>query len=82
MKYLRRFNETHFDLAEDIANDVLPRLEELRKKGELITVEYFEKYMKDRGAKLDLIDAVISTLVSMGFDFDIEDEVDISKLLY
>ena len=26
MKYLRKFNETHFDLAQDIAEDLLPQI--------------------------------------------------------
>lgn len=73
MKYLRRFNETHFDLADDIAKDLLPRLEEMRNRGELVTVEFFEKYMKERGAKLNLSDAVLSSLVNMGFDFDTDE---------
>ncbi len=78
MRYLRRFNETHFDLAEDIANDLYPQLVKMRKEGEVITPEFFENYMKERGAKLDIIDATMNYLVDMGFDFDIEDEEDIS----
>jgi hypothetical protein len=78
MKYLRKFNETHFDLADDIANDLLPQLKRMRADGQIITPEFFENYMKERGAKLDMIDATMSSLVSMGFDFDIEDEEEIS----
>lgn len=74
MKYLRRFNETHFDLAEDIANDLYPQLVKMRREGEVITPEFFENYMKERGAKLDIIDATMNCLVDMGFDFDVEDE--------
>ena len=73
MKHLRRFNETHFDLAEDIANDLHPQLVKMRKEGEIITPEFFENFMKARGAKLDIIEATMSCLVDMGFDFDIED---------
>ena len=74
MKYLRRFNETHFDLAQDIADDLYPQLLKMRKDGEIITPEFFENFMKERGAKLDIIDATMNSLVNMGFDFDIEDE--------
>ncbi len=74
MRYLRRFNETHFDLAEDIANDLYPQLGKMRKEGEIITPEFFENYMKERGAKLDIIDATMNCLVDMGFDFDMDDE--------
>ena len=69
MKYLKRFNESHFDLADDIANDLYPRFLQLRKDGEVITPEYFENYMKERGAKSDIIDDVMSSLVNLGFDF-------------
>lgn len=78
MKYLRRFNETHFDLAEDIANDLYPQLVKMRNDGEIITPQFFENFMKTRGAKLDIIDATMNCLVDMGFDFDIEDEEEIS----
>ena len=78
MRYLRRFNETHFDLAEDIANDLYPQLVKMRNDGEIITPQFFENFMKTRGAKLDIIDATMNCLVDMGFDFDIEDEEEIS----
>jgi hypothetical protein len=78
MKYLRKFNETHFDLAQDIAEDLLPQLKKMRSEGQLITPEFFENFMKTRGAKLDIIDATMNCLVDMGFDFDIEDEEEIS----
>jgi hypothetical protein len=70
MKYLKRFNESHFDLADDIANDLYPRFLQLKKDGEVITPEYFENYMKERGAKSDIIDDVMSSLVNLGFEFD------------
>ncbi len=70
MKYLKRFNESHFDLADDIANDLYPRFLQLRKDGGVITPEYFENYMKERGAKSDIIDDVMSSLVNLGFEFD------------
>lgn len=72
MKYLRKFNETYFDLADDIAKDLLPQLKKMRTEGKLVTPEFFENFMKERGAKLDIIDATMNSLVNMGFDFDIE----------
>lgn len=75
MKHLRRFTENvYHDLAQDIAKDLLPQLEKMRKSGELVTPEFFEKFMKERGSNLEYVDAVMSELVSMGFDFDSEYE--------
>lgn len=75
MKYIKAFESYESkDLGEEIAQDLLPRLEKMRSGGTIITPEYFEKYMTEKGAKLDLIDSVMSYLVNMGFDFDIEDD--------
>jgi hypothetical protein len=76
MKYLKRFNESHFDLADDIANDLYPRFLKLRNEGEVITPEYFENYMKERGAKSDIIDDVMSSLVNLGFDFGVDNDIE------
>lgn len=72
MRYIKLFEDFHYDLAEDIAEDLYPKLMKLRNKGEMITTEFFDKYMKEKGTSLEMIDAVISYLVEMGFDFDIE----------
>jgi hypothetical protein len=37
-------------------------------------MEDFENYMNQRGSDLKTIDLVASSLVNMGFDFDVEDE--------
>lgn len=83
MKFLKSFNENwnykpgqeaDFSLAEDIANDLMPRLEEIKKKGNQFTIEDFEKYMKERGASLQMSDAVLSILIEMGFEFDNSEE--------
>jgi hypothetical protein len=77
MKHLKKFNEkTHFDLADDIAEDLYPQLKKMRKEGKVITTYFFEEFMKERGADLGLTDAVISSLVSMGFDFDPDEDFD------
>jgi hypothetical protein len=75
MKHLKKFNEKiYHDLAEDIASDLYPQLLKMRKSGQLITPEFFESFMKERGSDLAYTDAVMSCLVNMGFDFDSEYE--------
>ena len=68
---IKRFNEmADFDLANNIAEDLLPKLQQKRSDGEIITPEYFEKFMSENGGDLSMSDAVMSSLVDMGFDFD------------
>ena len=74
MKYLKTFENYSTDITEDIAEDLLPKLEELRAEKGSLTVADFDEYMKERGADSHTIDLVMSNLVSMGFDFDSEDE--------
>jgi hypothetical protein len=74
MKYLKTFENYSTDITEDIAEDLLPKLEELRAEKGSFTVEDFESYMKERGSDTHTIDLVMSNLVSMGFDFDSESE--------
>lgn len=74
---IKRFNEmADFDLASDIAKDLLPKLQLKRSKGEKITPDNFESFMSENGADLSMTDAVIASLVDMGFDFDISVEDD------
>ena len=81
MKHLRKFNENwqprtkvsaDIELAEEIADDLLPRFQEMRSKGETITVDNFDVYMEERGSTPELADAVLHILVDKGFDFDSE----------
>jgi hypothetical protein len=77
MKFLKDFSSwcvesVDWVLADEICDDILPKLQYMRDNGELITPEFFENYMKKRGADLKLIDFVMSELVSRGFDFDVE----------
>jgi len=68
---IKKFNEmVDFDLANDIAKDLLPKLQKRREDGEEISVENFDKFMKENGADLSMTDAVINSLVDLGFDFD------------
>jgi hypothetical protein len=74
MKYLKTFENYGTDITEDIANDILPKLQQLKDEKGFFTVEDFENYMEQRGADLETIDLVMSNLVNLGFDFDTEDE--------
>jgi hypothetical protein len=71
---IKRFNEmADFDLAGDIAKDLLPKLQLKRSQGESITPENFERFMKENGGDLSMADAVMSELTNIGFDFDVDD---------
>jgi hypothetical protein len=76
MKYLKTFENYTTDITEDIAEDLLPKLEEIRSEKGSLTVSDFDEYMKQRGADSHTIDLVMSNLVSMGFDFDSEETED------
>jgi hypothetical protein len=81
MRHLKAFESYESkDLGEEIAQDLLPRLEKMRAGGTKITPEYFDKYMEERGAESSLIDSVMSYLVNMGFDFDVDDEPEIDDI--
>lgn len=83
MKHLKKINEhwkyvsskqADYELAKEIANDLFPRFQKMRKEGKRITVDFFDKYMEERGATFELSDSVMNILVEMGFDFDIEQD--------
>jgi len=76
MIYLKTFENYTTDITEDIAEDLLPKLEEIRSEKGSLTVSDFDEYMKQRGADSHTIDLVMSNLVSMGFDFDSEETED------
>ena len=76
MKYLKTFENQSTDITEDIAVDLLPKLEEIKAEKGSFTVSDFDEYMKQRGADSHTIDLVMSNLVSMGFDFDSEETED------
>ena len=75
MKYLKTF-EGYNDksLAQEIAEDILPKLEEIKKEKGIFTVGMFDNYMEERKANMQLTDEVMSELVNMGFDFDTDDD--------
>jgi hypothetical protein len=74
MKYLKTFENYSEpqDITQDIADDLLPKVQKMREEKGSLTVYEFEEYMKERGADLHTIDLVMSNLVDMGFDFDVE----------
>jgi hypothetical protein len=77
MKYIKTFNEAAItDIAEDIAKDLLPIFIRMKNSGKKITVEFFDEYMKERGAPPDLYHSVMNYLVYMGFNFEISPEGD------
>lgn len=74
MKYLKTFENYDKDFTDEIAEDLLPKLQQIRNEKGSFTMEDFENYMNQRGSDLKTIDLVASSLVNMGFDFDVEDE--------
>ena len=73
MRYLKTF-ESYNDIAEDIAIDLLPKLQKIKDEKGIFTIGMFDNYMEERKANMALTDEVLSYLVSMGFDFDIDED--------
>lgn len=73
MKYLKTF-ESYSDIAEDIAEDLLPKLQKIKDEKGIFTVGMFDNYMEERNADMKLTDEVMSNLVNMGFDFDTNED--------
>jgi SOS response regulatory protein OraA/RecX len=84
MKYLKKydsFNESAkygpnntTDISEDIAEDIIDKLVQIRKEKGKFTVEDFIEYMEERGSDDKTTDSVMHYLVNKGFDFDVETE--------
>lgn len=76
MKYLKTFESYRDDkgLAREIAEDLFPRLTQIRNEKGIFTIGMFDNYMEERGGDMRLTDEVISELVNMGFDFDADDD--------
>ena len=73
MKYLKTF-ESYSDIAEDIALDLLPKLQKIKDEKGIFTVGMFDNYMEERSADMKLTDEIMSHLVNMGFDFDTNED--------
>lgn len=79
MKHLKKFesyiNEAKIDavLAQEIAEDLFPKFVERQKKGEKITPTVFDKFIQEKGLDTYSSDLILSELVNMGFDFDMDD---------
>lgn len=75
MKHLRTFEaygKVDSDIHEDIAKDILPKLQKLKDEKGIFTIQDYMKYMEEKGADPMMVDCVASYIVNMGFDFDIE----------
>ncbi len=73
MKYLKTF-ESYNDIAEEIAIDLLPKLQKIKDEKGIFTVGMFDNYMEERNADMKLTDDIMSYLVNMGFDFDVNED--------
>jgi hypothetical protein len=79
MKYLKTFEsyrEERKDIAQEIAEDLLPKLQKIKEEKGKFTVGMFDNYMEERGGDMKLTDEIMSYLVDMGFDFDSDDDDD------
>lgn len=74
MKYLKTFEAYESkDLALEIAEDILPKIQKIREEKGIFTTSMFDNYMEERGGNMLLTDQVMSYLVNMGFEFDNND---------
>ena len=83
MKYLKKFEpvsgdlkffESYNDIAEEIAIDLLPKLQKIKDEKGIFTVGMFDNYMEERNADMKLTDEIMSYLVNMGLDFDVDED--------
>ena len=77
MKYLKTFEsyrDERKDIAQEIAEDLLPKLQKIKEEKGKFTVGMFDNYMEERGGDMKLTDEIMSYLVDMGFDFDSDDD--------
>ena len=78
MKYLKTFESygERKDLALEIAEDLLPRLQKIKDEKGIFTVGMLDNYMEERKGDMRLTDEVMAYLVNMGFDFDNDEDDD------
>lgn len=79
MRHLKTFENHSQDITQDIAEDLFPKLQEIKDQRGKFTVDDFDSYMKERGSDSHTTDLVLSNLVNMGFDFDVEEDEDSSE---
>lgn len=75
MRYLKKFEaygKMDSDIHEDIAKDILPKLQKIKDEKGIFTIQDYMKYMEEKGADPMMVDCVASYIVNMGFDFDVE----------
>ena len=74
MIHLKTFENYSTDITEDIAEDLLPKLQKIKDEKGIFTVGMFDNYMEERNADMKLTDEIMSHLVNMGFDFDTNED--------
>ena len=72
LKTFESYGKLDSDIHEDIAKDILPKLQKLKNEKGSFTIQDHMKYMEERGADPMMVDCVASYIVNMGFDFDFE----------
>jgi thiaminase len=72
LKTFESYGKLDSDIHEDIAKDILPKLQKLKNEKGSFTIQDYMKYMEERGADPMMVDCVASYIVNMGFDFDFE----------
>ena len=75
MNHLKTF-ESHSDIALDIDEDLLTKLQKIKDEKGIFTVGMFDNSMEERNADMKLTDEIMSHLVNMGFDFDTNEDDD------
>ena len=83
MKYVKSFNNFNestkygsygvTDIAEDISEDIIGKLEAIKKERGSFTIQDFIDYMEERGSDDKTTDDVMHYLVNKGFEFSSEE---------
>ena len=75
MKYLKRFESySNKDIAQGIAEEIKPRLEEIRKEKGIFTKRMLDNFMEERGGSVSITTDVQNYLKRGGFEFDDSNE--------
>jgi hypothetical protein len=80
---INNINESgSFNLELDIAEDLLPQVQKQKQERGIFTVNDLEQIILQNGGSLEMLDNVVSELVNLGFEFDIDidESIDISYL--
>ena len=80
---INNINESgSFNLELDIAEDLLPQVQKQKQEKGVFTVNDLEQIILRNGGSLEMLDNVVSELVNLGFEFDIDidESIDINYL--